>query len=107
MDLKDKLSSSITKIAQSVEDGANIIAKKSSDVVEISKLNFNISNEEKKIKDRYEKIGEIILNKYKNNEIIDKDLEEHCRELYNSLTIIKELSNKISMLKGDKGKDDL
>lgn len=107
MDLKDKLSSSLTKIAQSVEEGANIIAKKSSDVVEISKLNFNISNEEKNIKNKYEEIGKIIFEKYKNNEIIDKDLEEHCKELNNSLAIIKELSNKISNLKGDKEKDDL
>ncbi|WP_097028629.1 hypothetical protein [Clostridium peptidivorans] len=106
MDLKDKLTSSLTKIAQSVEEGANIIAKKSSDVVEISKLNFNISNEEKSIKNKYEEIGKIIFEKYKNSEIIDKDLEEHCKELDNSLTIIKELSNKISNLKGDKEKDD-
>lgn len=107
MDLKDKLSTSLTKIAQSVEEGATIIAKKSSDVVEISKLNFNISNEEKNIKNKYEEIGKIIFGKYKNNEIIDKDLEECCKQLDNSLTIIKELSNKISNLKGDKEKDDL
>lgn len=106
MDLKDKLTSSLTKIAQSVEEGANIIAKKSSDVVEISKLNFNISNEEKSIKNKYEEIGKVIFEKYKNSEIIDKDLEEHCKELDNSLTIINELSNKISNLKSDKEKDD-
>lgn len=107
MDLKDKLSSSLTKIAQTVEEGATIIAKKSSDVVEISRLNFNISNEEKNIKNKYEEIGKIIFEKYKNNEIIDKDLEEHCKELDNSLIIVKELSDKISSLKGDKEKEDL
>lgn len=107
MDLKDKLSSSLTKIAQSVEEGANIIAKKSSGVVEISKLSLNISNEEKNIKNKYEEIGKKVFEKYSNNEIIDKDLEEYCRDLDNSLTIVKELSNKISNLKGDKEKDDL
>lgn len=107
MDLKDKLSNSLTKIAESVEEGANIIAKKSSDVVEISKLNFNISNEEKNVKSKYEEIGRLVFEKYKNHEIIDKDLEEYCKELDNSITIINELSNKVSNLKANKEKDDL
>lgn len=77
MDILNNLS----KIAKSVGDSAVIVAKKSGEVVEITKLNASIQAENDKIKIIYEEIGEEIYAKYKLGETKIEDMVGKCEEI--------------------------
>ncbi len=100
MPLKDSITIGISKIAKTVEDGAVTVAKKSGKMVEVSKLNLNISSEKDNIDRLYKKVGEIVYEKYKNGEIIDRDLEEDCKAIVEADENIGKLQKKITTIKG-------
>ena len=77
MDILNNLS----KIARSVGDGAANVAKKSGQIVEITKLNASISTENDKIKIIYDEIGEEVYAKYKKGEIFIEELLGKCEEI--------------------------
>jgi len=55
----------IKDLTRKVTDTARVAAKKSSDMVEITKLNFSIGSEEDKIKKIYMQIGETVYRSLK------------------------------------------
>jgi hypothetical protein len=77
MDILNNLS----KIAKSVGDSAVTVAKKSGEVVEITKLNASISAENDKIKILYEEIGEEVYAKYKQGETVIDAMLGKCEEI--------------------------
>lgn len=102
MALKDSITIGISKIAKTVGDGAATVAKKSGEIVEVSKLNLSISTEKDNIDGLYKTIGEIVYGKYKNGEIIDRDLEESCKSILEANKNIEEIEEKITTIKGEK-----
>ncbi|WP_051542256.1 hypothetical protein [Clostridium lundense] len=102
MALKDSITMGISKIAKTVGDGAATVAKKSGEIVEVSKLNLSISTEKDNIDKLYKTIGEIVYEKYKNGEIIDKDLEESCKSIVEANRNIEEIEEKITTIKDKK-----
>ncbi|KAJ49469.1 ribosomal protein L2 [Clostridium tetanomorphum] len=102
MAIKDSITMGISKIAKTVGDGAATVAKKSGEFVEISKLNLNISTEKENIDKLYQKIGEIVYDKYKNGEIIDVELEESCRSIVDANERIESIEEKIKAIKSKK-----
>ncbi|CDI48088.1 hypothetical protein [Clostridium tetani] len=99
MSIKNSINIGLSKIAKTVGDGANTVAQKSSEFVEISKLNLNISSEKNNIEELYREIGRVVYSKYENGEIIDKDLEDSCQQLGESYNKIMELEDKIDNIK--------
>jgi ribosomal protein L40E len=98
MALIDKLS----KIAKSVGDEAANAAKKSGELIEITKLNHAISNEEDKINAILPKMGNISYQKFKNGENIDPDLLNYCNKIEEIKSTITGLKQKILEIKNVK-----
>jgi hypothetical protein len=77
-----------------MEEGAESVAKKSSELIEVSKINLEISSEEKKAYELYAKIGRKIYKRYMEGKEIDKDLISKCKEIEDIESDIKELEEK-------------
>ena len=99
MSIKNSINIGLSKLAKTVGDGANTVAQKSSEFVESSKLNLNISSEKNNIQELYREIGRVVYSKYENGEIIDKDLEDSCQQLEESHKTIMELEDRIDNIK--------
>lgn len=95
MPFKDSLS----KIGKSISEGAANAAKKSGNLVEITKLNMTISGEEDKIKGLYTELGEALQNKHEEGEEVSEELLSICKKIDDIKANIEELKNKIIELK--------
>jgi len=95
MPLKDSLS----KIGKSISEGAANAAKKSSNLVEITKINMTISGEEDKIKAVYAEIGALLQKKHESGEEVSEDLLPYCKQIDDINANIEDLRNKIIELK--------
>lgn len=83
----------LIKIKNSLEDGATAAIKKSEQLIEISKINFEISNKEKEIDHIYTELGKKIYRKYDKNKTIDNsNVEKSCKD-------IKKIEEEIHNLK--------
>ncbi|SKA88896.1 zinc-ribbon domain-containing protein [Clostridium sp. USBA 49] len=98
INIKDNLS----KIGKYIEDGASNAALKSSNFVEISKLNIAISSKEKRIQEIYIKIGEKIYKDFKEGKINNKNIIDKCKEIEEIEKEISSLKKKILKIKDKK-----
>lgn len=89
-------------IGKKVGEAAQAAAKKSGELVEIAKLNINISTEEDKIKNLYLKIGENTYAKYRSGNEIDTDLIADCEKIEEHQKVLDSLKAKILELKNMK-----
>lgn len=107
---KDSLKDTLSKISISAKDvaenvvkvtkeGANTVAKKSIELVELSKLNSCISSEETKIKELYTSIGRTIYEKHTNNIYVDPDVVKICEDIREKQFKIKILEQRVQDLK--------
>ncbi|GAA0728896.1 hypothetical protein GCM10008905_28250 [Clostridium malenominatum] len=104
--IRENLTSGFSKIVKTVGEGAATVAKKSGEIVEISKLNLSVSTEKNNIEKLYREIGEMVFEKYANGEAVDLDLEKPCKEIENSNNNIKEIKEKIEDIKNNKEYED-
>ncbi|WZL71374.1 hypothetical protein QBE51_08565 [Defluviitalea saccharophila] len=88
----DNLSKKIGAAAQSA-------AKKSGEVVEITKLNLNINAEEESIKKLYIELGKYCFDKYNSNTEGDETILELCTKIKTHKENIDTLNQKISEIK--------
>lgn len=92
----------VSKITKKMGDGAMSIARKSSDIVEITKLNSLISSEEERVERELTQIGRVLFEKFTTGEQIDSDLSERCNNVAIMKNNIAEYKQKILELKGIK-----
>lgn len=92
MNILDNISKKVTEVAQ-------VAAKKSGEVVEITKLNISINTEEDKIQKLYEEIGRIIYSYFKSQENVPDELKEICSQIHQSETNIKNYKKRILEIK--------
>lgn len=90
MPFKDSLS----KLSEYLETGAGNVAKKSGELIEVSKINMEISSEEKKAYELYAKIGKKIYKRYIEGMEVDKDFISKCKEIEDIEKDIKELKER-------------
>lgn len=83
-------------------EAAQAAAKKSSDLVEITKLNMAISAEEDKIEKTYAKIGKEVFAKYNSKDEVDPSLTALCEEIKTYQDTILDLKAKLMDLKNIK-----
>jgi len=95
MPLKDSLS----KIGKSISEGAANAAKKSGNLVELTKLNMAISGEEDKIKALFTELGEALQDKHEKGEEVSEELLKTCKKIDEIKANIEELKKKIVDLK--------
>lgn len=90
-----KKSYDFSKISEYIKDGAYKAKKKSVDIIEVSKLNIEISSLNKSIKVLYEEIGEGLYKKYLIGKEIDDDFKDYCKELQSLNKKMESLRKKI------------
>ena len=89
----------LNKIKTSVQNGADTVAKKSQEVIELSSLKLQISSAEKKIQELYNNIGEKYYKQYKSEKNNSDELKKLCKEINELNEDVKYLKNKIEKIK--------
>lgn len=92
----------IKDITRKVTDTAKVAAKKSSDMVEITKLNFNIGSEEDKITKAYTQMGELVYNSFEKGEEVPENFKELCQKVVAIKENIGRMRKQILKLKNVK-----
>lgn len=92
----------LENLGKRVGEAAQAAAKKSGELVEITKLNVNISSEEDKIQKLYTQIGKTLYEKYAATGVADDNAKESCEAVRVHEQNIKALKDKILDLKGAK-----
>ncbi|MDP4145213.1 MAG: hypothetical protein Q8936_12150 [Bacillota bacterium] len=96
------VSSSANNVIKTVEDSASVVAKKSGELVELSKLTISANSEKAKIEEIYAEIGKVVYDKFKANIYIDPDLLDKCNEVKSIESDIEDMNVKILELKKQK-----
>jgi len=94
----DKLSD----IGRKVATAARTVTKKSEDVVELTKLNMTIGNEEDKIKRLLYEIGSELYRGYTNGKALEGAYDKQCEEVKQLEENIRLLRERVLELKGSK-----
>lgn len=81
---------------------AQAAAKKSGELVEVTKLNVNINSEEDKIQKLYAQIGKSVFERYSASGEASDDIRETCEAITVHEQNIKGLRDKIAEVKGTK-----
>jgi len=87
-------------ISKKVTDTAKAAARKSGDLMEVTKLNLNIGAEEDKIKRKYMEIGKTVYEEYKKGEELPYAFRDLCEKVQEYERNIEEMKAKILQLKG-------
>ncbi len=83
-------------------EAAQAAAKKSGELVEVTKLNVNIGSEEDKMQKLYTQIGKKVYEKYAATGTVDEDLVEDCEAIRIHDQNVKGLKEKILEVKSMK-----
>ena len=86
-------------LSKRVTDTAKAAAKKSSEVVEVTKLNLSIGSEEDKIKKAYTEIGKAVYEVFSKGEEVNEAFKGQCEQISTYEDNIKEMRVKILDLK--------
>ncbi|HHV59915.1 MAG TPA: zinc ribbon domain-containing protein [Clostridiaceae bacterium] len=86
-------------LSKKVSNTAKSAAKKSSNLVEIAKLNMNISSEEDKINKLYAEIGKIAYSSYSAGKEVPEEYKTQCESIKTCLDNIKNFKKQIMALK--------
>jgi uncharacterized coiled-coil DUF342 family protein len=92
MPVFDNLGKKIGNIAQSA-------AKKSGEMVEITKMNLSINKEEDSIKKLYAEIGEYCYERVENGAQFDDEIVSLCQQINSHKNNISSLKEKINEIK--------
>lgn len=92
----------LDNLTKRVTDTAKAAAKKSGNMVEVTRLNMNIGNEEDKIKKIYTEIGKIIYDEHLEGGTVSETLLEHCGSIDAINKNIDEMKQKILELRNVK-----
>ncbi|MHC1694321.1 MAG: hypothetical protein AB9835_03395 [Eubacteriales bacterium] len=85
-------------VGKVVTGTAQIVVKKSSDMLECTKLVFTIRNEQEKIKSFYREIGKTIYGTYKNHQPVSPDIADYCKaidDIHREIATLKETLAKL------------
>lgn len=89
-------------ITKKVTETAKSAAKKSGDIVEVTKLNISITGEEEKIKRAYDDIGKIVYESFARGEKIADPFKQYCEKVGEYEKKIEEMRQKILELRNIK-----
>lgn len=89
-------------LGKKVGEAAQAAAKKSSEIVEVTKLNASINQEEDKIQKTYNQIGKMVFENYEQTGEASDLVKEACEQIAAYKANIKVLKEKIAEAKGIK-----
>lgn len=85
-------------VGKVVSDTAQIVVKKSSDMLECTKLTFTIRSEQEKIKGFYKEIGKTVYGTYKSQQPVSPEIADYCKaidDIYREIASLKETLAKL------------
>jgi|GEM_PF-1822350 len=97
----DKVGAAAKSAATMTGELAKDAVEKGQDMVEITKINSNIKDEEKQIEEAQKSIGEIIFKRFTNNDEIDEQLREICDGINARIATIDGLKAEIERIKSE------
>ena len=74
----------LNNLKQTITETAEVVGKKTEDLVEIQKLRNKVRNAEKNVEMDYRKLGEIIFQRFSDGEVMDGELAEIVMVFWNS-----------------------
>lgn len=92
----------LDNLTRKVSDTAKAAAKKSGNVVEITRLNMGIGSEEEKVRKLYGEMGRILYDVYMEGEPINEDLLQFCEKIDIINRSIEDMKAKILELRNVK-----
>lgn len=92
----------LDNLTRKVSDTAKAAAKKSGNVVEVTRLNIGIGTEEEKVRKIYAEIGKLLYEDYTKGRVIDGVLLEYCEKIDAINRNICEMRQKILEMKNVK-----
>ena len=92
----------LENLGKKVGEAAQAAAKKSGELVEVTKLNVNISSEEDKVQKLYAQIGKSVYERYSASGVAEDYAREACEQIKVHEQNIKSLRDKIAEVKGVK-----
>ncbi len=92
----------LENLGKKVGEAAQAAAKKSGELVEVTKLNVSINSEEDKIQKLYTQIGKTVYEKFAASGMADDEVLESCNSIVAIEQNIKVLREKIAEVKGTK-----
>ena len=92
----------LNDIGKRITETAKTVTRKSEDIVELTKLNLSIGNEEDKIKRMFYEIGSEVYRSYTEGEPIGNLYDSKCSEIKQIEENIKSIKERILLLKGNK-----
>jgi hypothetical protein len=92
----------LKNITKRVTETAKVAAKKSSEMIEVTKLKMNIGSEEDKIEKAYIQMGKITFEMFENGESIDEVFKQHCEKIVSYKENIKAMGEQILQLRNIK-----
>ncbi len=87
-------------LKQALTDTAEVVTKKTEDVVEIQKLRSKIYNGKKNVEVDYKKLGIIIYQRYLNGESMDEELINLCISVHDMLEEVEKYKDELAEKKG-------
>lgn len=96
------LMSFFESLSKKVSNTARTAAKKSSNLVEITKLNISIGAEEDKINKTYAEIGKLVYSQFASGKNVPEEYRTQCEAIKSCQENIKSLKNQIMALKNMK-----
>jgi len=92
----------LENLGKKVGEAAQAVTKKSSELVEVTKLNANISSEEDKINKLYTQIGKAVYENFHQTGNAPDIVKEACEQIAAHQENIRALKEKIAEVKGIK-----
>ena len=89
-------------LRQTITDTAEVVGKKTEDLVEIQKLRSRIRNAQRNVEADYQKLGEIIYQRYIGGAVLDEELADVCSKI---MELQKETASYKEELAGRKGQN--
>ncbi|MDO8685450.1 MAG: zinc ribbon domain-containing protein [Clostridiales bacterium] len=92
----------LDNLGKKVSEAAQAAAKKSGELVEITKTNININGEEDKIEKKQQQMGKLVYEKFQATGSIDEEFAGLCNEITAHMETVKNLRQKIMEIKNIK-----
>lgn len=92
----------LNNFTKKFSETAKAAAKKSGDIVEVTKMSMSINSEESKIEEAFEEVGRALYDAYQKGSEVPEEVKEICQKIDEYEENIKELKAKILELKNVK-----
>ena len=87
-------------LKQALTDTAEVVTKKTEDVVEVQKLRSKIYNAKKNVDVDYKKLGTIIYQRYLSGESMDDELASICESIHDLMEQAEKYQEELAEKKG-------